>query len=70
MPKKLKNGDDIRTERKRLGLSMEKLARLADVGLVSVSRWERGIVQPSKLVLRGLQGFLEDYRKERRRKNG
>lgn len=55
---------DIKEWRKAARLSQEELARMARVSVFSLSRWERGAVEPSRLVLRGLQGILEDYKKD------
>ncbi len=61
---RLQSARDIRKWRKQLGLSQEALARLADVSLFTVSRWERGKGGgPSKLVLLGLGRLFEDYQK-------
>ena len=57
----MESPNDIRSWRKEMGLSQEGLARLADISLFTVSRWERGTVAPSKLVLLGLGRLLEDY---------
>lgn len=59
---RLKSARDIRKWRKKAGLSQEALARLADVSLFTVSRWERG-GGPSRLVLLGLGRIFEDYQK-------
>jgi len=60
---RLQSARDIRRLRKKAGLSQEALARLADVSLFTVSRWERGGTEPSKLVLLGLGRLFEDYQK-------
>ena len=60
---RLQSARDIRKLRKKAGLSQEALARLADVSLFTVSRWERGRGGPSKLVLLGLGRLFEDYQK-------
>ncbi len=61
---RLQSAKDIRKWRKKAGLSQEALARLADVSLFTVSRWERGKGGgPSKLVLLGLGRLLENYQK-------
>lgn len=67
---RIRSAQEIRPAREQLGLSQEKAAYLLDVALATYSRWERGIVNPSKLVLRGIEGFFEDYRKSQRRKGG
>jgi predicted transcriptional regulator len=68
MPVKLGSADDIRKERQKLGLTLEETAHLLGVAVASLSRWERGVVEPSRLVLRGIQGMFEDYRKAKERR--
>jgi transcriptional regulator with XRE-family HTH domain len=47
----------IRTWRERIGLTQEGLAQALDVDFSSVSRWENGHVQPSKLAWRAFEQF-------------
>src|SRR5262245_41732872 len=42
---RLLTSNDIREARERLGMSQEAFARLLDVGVASVKRWEWGLVQ-------------------------
>ena len=68
MPRRrLRSGEDIRRERERLGLTIEKAAYLMGVAVATLSRWERGIVSPASLTLRGVEGFLSDYRKSKKK---
>jgi DNA-binding transcriptional regulator YiaG len=63
MPRKrLRSGADIRAARKTLGLNLEDTAHLLGVAVASLSRWERDLVQPSSLTLRGIEGMFDDYR--------
>ncbi len=64
MPRKFKSGEEIRQEREKLGLSQEKMAHMIQVSVFTLSRWERGVIKPTALVLRGIQGFLADYNKK------
>ena len=41
------SGDGIRSIRERLGLTQEQLARLLGVHPLTVSKWERGLLQPT-----------------------
>jgi len=45
----------IRNWRRRVGLTQEGLAQALSVTFSTVSRWENGHVQPSKLAWRALQ---------------
>jgi DNA-binding transcriptional regulator YiaG len=45
----------IRAWRRRVGLTQEGLAQALNVTFSTVSRWENGHVQPSKLAWRALQ---------------
>ena len=45
----------IRNWRRRVGLTQEGLAQALNVTFSTVSRWENGHVQPSKLAWRALQ---------------
>ncbi len=67
---RIRSADDIRPAREQLGLTQEQATRVLDVALATYSRWERGIVKPSKVTLRGIQGLFEDYRKSQLRKGG
>ena len=40
-------GESVRSERKKAGLSQEKLAEKADLSTVFISRIERGVESPS-----------------------
>lgn len=60
---RVRSAEEIRAAREQLGLSQEKAARVLDVALATYSRWERGVVAPSTLVLRGVEAIFEEYRK-------
>lgn len=64
---RLESAEEIRSTREGLGLSQEASARLMDVALITFSRWERGVVEPSTIVLRGISAFFEDYRQSQTR---
>lgn len=64
MPRGIKSGKDIRRERVKLPLSQERLAQILQVSVFTISRWERGVIEPSALVLRGIEGFMADYKKK------
>lgn len=50
----------FRSERARLGLSMERLARVIDVSCESVRRWENGQALPRiDALLRARQGGMD-----------
>lgn len=46
---------DVKTLRRRLGLTQEDLARTLGVSWETVSRWENGRTRPSRLALRAIQ---------------
>ena len=46
---------------------MEQTAHLLGVAVASLSRWERGLVDPSPLTLRGIEGMFDDYRKSKKK---
>lgn len=62
--RRIKSGKDIRQEREKLGLSQERLAQILQVSVFTLSRWERGVIEPSALVLRGIEGFMTDNKKK------
>lgn len=43
------NSKDIKGFRKKLRMSQEEFARACSVTLMTVSRWERGVSNPSRL---------------------
>lgn len=45
------NAHDIRSIRKRLGLTAQELATLLGVSITTVSRWETGKCKPSRLAI-------------------
>ena len=48
-------GNEIRKLRKRLGLTQQQLADKLGVDRTTVSRWERGEVEPSPMAERQLE---------------
>ena len=68
MPVKLRSAEDIRKERQKLGLTLEETAHLLGVAVASLYRWEKGVVEPSRLTLRGIEGMFEDYLREKERR--
>lgn len=49
----------VRQLRDRLGLSQEKLAVRLGVSFQTVSRWERGLVNPSPIAKKRLEGEVQ-----------
>jgi transcriptional regulator with XRE-family HTH domain len=66
MNKRLKSGADIRRARERLGLTLEDAAHYLDVAVVTLSRWERDVIQPSLIVLRGIEALFAEYKSNER----
>ena len=56
--------NDIKQLRLKLKLTQEALARKLDVTSQSVSRWERGLFQPTSLALRALNKLAKQSREE------
>ena len=50
---------DIKALRQRLNLTQEQLARRLGVSWATVSRWERGIGEPSPLAQKAIEGLLK-----------
>jgi transcriptional regulator with XRE-family HTH domain len=46
---------------------MEAAAQYLGVSLITLSRWERGLIEPSKVVLRGIEALFEEYNSKKRR---
>lgn len=67
--RRIRSGADIRRERERLSLSREKLASLVDVSTATLRRWEIGTVEPSALVLRGIERAFLNVRVAPRRRD-
>ena len=53
-------GRVIRAWRRRIGLTQEGLAQALSVTFSTVSRWENGHVQPSKLAWRAMEQLAAD----------
>lgn len=45
----LLTGQEIREKREELGISQKKLAKRAGVGIASIKRWEKGIIQTKSM---------------------
>ena len=56
------DGDSIRTERLRQGMSIEDLAKVIRVSARTVRDWERRNVRPQRSSLRLLREWLEEAR--------
>ena len=65
---KIEEGADILRARERLDLSLERLSEMTGAPGTTISSWEHGTAVASKLELRGVKGFLEDYEESYRRK--
>lgn len=44
----------LKSYRKRIMISQEKLATILNVSMVTVSRWERGVSKPSQMAMKTL----------------
>ena len=66
MKRHLTSGADIRKGREKLGLTMEEAAEYLAVSLITLSRWERQLIAPSKVVLRGIEALFEEYKSQER----
>jgi transcriptional regulator with XRE-family HTH domain len=67
MKRHLNSGKDIRRAREKLGITMQEAADYLDVGIITLSRWERQLIDPSKVVLRGIEALFDEYKSEHRR---
>jgi putative zinc finger/helix-turn-helix YgiT family protein len=45
----LLTGREIREKREELGISQERLAKMASIGIASIKRWENGIIQTKSM---------------------
>jgi len=52
-------GADVLAVRRQLKMTQERFAQEIGVTVSSVNRWERGIIQPSRLAKRAIQALLE-----------
>lgn len=52
------SGDEIRSLRKKLGLTQEEFAHAVAVTFSTVNRWENGHARPSKLARRAIEGLV------------
>ena len=53
---------DIKRLRGALGMTQEEIARALGVSWITVSRWERGVSQPSSLAFQQLQRLVPKQR--------
>ena len=53
---------DIRTFRESLGISRESLALMLGVSYTTVSRWEQGEAEPSRLAVREIERLIEEIK--------
>jgi DNA-binding transcriptional regulator YiaG len=67
MKQHLKSGADIRRAREKLGMTMVQASEYLDVSIITLSRWERQLIAPSKVVLRGIEALFDEYKSEQRR---
>ena len=67
MKQHLKSGADIRRAREKLGITMQEAADYLDVGIITLSRWERQLIAPSKVVLRGIEALFDEYKSKERK---
>jgi transcriptional regulator with XRE-family HTH domain len=68
MKQHLKSGADIRRAREKLGITMQEAADYLDVGIITLSRWERQLIAPSKVVLRGIEALFDEYKSTERKR--
>jgi DNA-binding transcriptional regulator YiaG len=66
MKRHMTSGADIRKAREKLSLTMEEAAEYLSVSLITLSRWERQLIAPSKVVLRGIETLFEEYKSKER----
>lgn len=57
---------DIKAIRLKLGFTQEDLARRLGLALSTVSKWEQGVTNPSRLALEKLERFLKKGGKKKR----
>jgi DNA-binding transcriptional regulator YiaG len=67
MKQHLKSGADIRRAREKLALTMEDAAEYLAVSLITLSRWERQLIAPSRVVLRGIEALFDEYKSKERK---
>ena len=48
---------NVRELRERLGISQEEMEKRVGVSMMTISRWERGQVKPSRLAVEKLEGL-------------
>jgi DNA-binding transcriptional regulator YiaG len=63
-------GNDLKIWRKKWSLSQVGLAKLFNVDVMTISRWERGIQQPTPLLPLALEALEQRLRKEEEKRHG
>jgi DNA-binding transcriptional regulator YiaG len=53
---------DIKAIRKELGLSKSEFARRVGVSFITVSRWERGISEPSPMAKVNIEKLMKEVK--------
>lgn len=48
--------------RRKLGLSQQAFATKLGVGIMTVSRWERGICQPSHMAIEKIKSIIKEVK--------
>jgi DNA-binding transcriptional regulator YiaG len=61
-------GNDLKKWRQRWGFSQARLAKLFGVDVITVSRWERGVQEPTPLLSLALEAL--EHRIKEASKNG
>jgi transcriptional regulator with XRE-family HTH domain len=57
--------EQLRAARKRLGLTQAELATLLGVSFEGVSKWERGLSEPSRITQEGALARLKRHKKRK-----
>jgi len=52
-------GSEVLALRRQLNMTQERFAQEIGVTVSSVNRWERGVIQPSRLARRAIQALIE-----------
>ena len=52
-------GADVLALRQQLKMTQEQFAREIGVTVSSVNRWERGVIQPSRLARRAIEALMQ-----------
>ena len=57
---------DVKALRLRLGLTQEDVARQLGLALSTVSKWEQGVTNPSRLALEKIEMIFDSGKKKKR----